>query len=306
MRIDPTILIVLGILLAGCTANPAHEGPQSADAPAHGSPGQDLTGNPSAPGNGPFTASYTLGCKQVRFFLPIPLDHAQSLLPAGWTAADSGSMTSLAQPGAAGLPTGQGLFFYDVAKCPASTINGSASGTEFANVAILVQSPRLPGVPPFAPVNIEIYDLELYSNSDPAWASIFEATEWGSRMADVSFSLEFGPAAGGGPSHAAIDVAGTPIASLDWIASPATQYGPILARFWHQGANGTVTGGIELTSEEYGFGTVTSCKHTAGSKFALAIGQTDCNGIAPLIVTGLATNGRNGMVTWLPGIFAEA
>lgn len=237
-------------MMAGCLGDGAE---------ATGGDGMD-----HSPDDVPLDADASLSdCREIGIARLVSFDHARGLLPAGYAPGEAAEF--LGMP----VPTGGGVVLAGQIECAGSVLDDGPLA--WADLLVYVEPPQIPGVVHDEGV-AHLYQLAEFTNGEGT-LDLLQEVGFAAVSADVAISFTGGPSLPVGSGSVA-DASGDRLRFE--VASAAPQPYELLARFWHETANGTAYFAHDRTPITMFMGAVTACEARAGSLHAEAFGSTDC------------------------------
>jgi uncharacterized protein YceK len=273
------LLLVLLVAFAGCAGTVSTDTSSSSSAPAPSVPAAFTVGNDAT------------GCFEAILVGTVELDHAQSLLPANWTAADA--QVLLGTP----APTGRGAAWVNAYFCTQSEVAGGEG--HGAEIGVLVQQPRLAG----NATGNTTAGLHVYQLAQVASGRLQEVLE-PLGLPVLPAQVEWDTTTVGAAMEGSVTVAnGT--STLYSFSFAAVQDAPFTgtANFWHETPDGTSFFHFSLTAIPVLRGSVTECQLSGPA--ADVMGATTCSPGQGLAMIAPQQEWQSEL-RWLPGVHAGA
>lgn len=277
MRGGPFLILL--VAFAGCAGTVSTETSTSTSAPAPTVPAAFTVGNDAT------------GCFEAIMVGTVELDHAQSLLPANWTAADA--QVLLGTP----APSGRGAAWVNAYFCTQSEIEGGEM--HGAEIGILVQPPTLVG----NATGNTTAGLNIYQMAQVSPGKLQDVLE-PLGLPVLAAHVEAEHTTVGAAMEGTVRVLNE-TSTLYSFSYAAVQDAPFTgtANFWHETRDGTSFFHFSLTDIPVLRGSITQCTLTGVA--ADVMGFTACPPGQGLVMVAPEQQWQSEL-QWLPGVHASA
>ncbi len=240
------------LLLAGCTS-PGSSGTDSSDLA-----GADLP--PELVVVEPFDVAFSASdCLELGVVIFVSLQHAQSLLPEGFVAADAQDF--LGTP----TPFNRAAVFLTDTHCAQSNL--SADPLTEALIGITIEAPDLPAT---GEATVHFYQLAAGTQTGKV-AELLSRVNWTIQADEMTAALSSGPLL---QATGSVSLNGTKVYDLGVTSSPMTTAFGGTYRWWQQTPYGV--GLFDYTLEVDGYLGRATCTITPGTLAAKAAATTSC------------------------------